>query len=270
MKYRNRIILGDCLTVMKDIDDQSIDMIFCDLPYGVTANNKWDVIIPFEKLWEQYSRNTKQNAAIVLTATQPFASQLVMSNLDMFRYDLVWEKNKKTGFLNAKKMPLRSHESILVFYKKLPLYNPQKTTGHKPVNSYTKHTSDGTNYGSTKQGLSGGGQTDRYPTSIMKFDVVNNDSKDKLHPTQKPVELVEYFIKTFTNEGMIVLDNCSGSGTTAIACLNTKRDFICIEADEEFHKKSQERVLKHKIIDDSMSKVNSFEFTEFTEATETT
>ena len=140
MKYRNRIILGDCLTVMKDIDDQSIDMIFCDLPYGVTANNKWDVIIPFEKLWEQYSRITKQNAAIVLTATQPFASQLVMSNLDMFRYDLVWEKNKKTGFLNAKKMPLRSHESILVFYKKLPLYNPQKTTGHKPVNSYTKHT----------------------------------------------------------------------------------------------------------------------------------
>lgn len=238
----NSIINGDCLNVMNDIDDDSIDMILCDLPYGVTSQNKWDVIIPFDPLWKCYKRIAKKNAAIVLTASQPFASQLIVSNPKMFRYDLIWQKNKKTGFLNAKKMPLRSHEHILVFYKSLPIYNPQKTKGHRPVNSYTKNTSDGTNYGETKIGLQGGGQTDRYPHSIIDFPVVNNDSKDKFHPTQKPVDLFKYLIKTYTNENMLVLDNCIGSGTTAIAALECNRNFIGIEKDNEYYEKCKERI----------------------------
>ncbi len=238
----NRIFLGDCLEVMKKIPESSVDMILCDLPYGVTARNKWDEIIPFEPLWEQYKRIAKEKAAIVLTAVQPFASRLILSNPDMFRYDLIWKKNKKTGFLNAKKMPLRAHEIVLVFYRKLPIYNPQKTTGHNPVNSYTKHTSDGSNYGETKQGIKGGGQTDRYPVSILEFPVVNNDSKEKFHPTQKPVEMFEYFIKTYTDEGMVVLDNCIGSGTTAVACINLGRKYIGIESDKDYYRDSCERV----------------------------
>lgn len=242
--FYDKIILGDCLEVMKSIPDESVDMILCDLPYGVTAQNKWDVIIPFDELWTAYKRITKKNAAIVLTATQPFASQLIMSNPKMFRYDLIWEKNKSTGFLNAKKMPLRRHELVLVFYRKSPIYNPQKTTGHKPVNSFTKHTSDGTNYGQTKVGIKGGGQTDRYPTSILEFPVVNNDSESKSHPTQKPVELFEWLIKTYTREGMVVLDNCLGSGTTAVACKNLNRRYIGIEKDEGYWKTATERLLK--------------------------
>lgn len=232
----NQVYQGDCLDLMTDIDPKSIDMILCDLPYGVTARNKWDVVIPFDKLWEQYERIIKDNGCIALTAIQPFTSLLVSSNLKLFRYEWIWEKNKSTGFLNAKKMPLRNHESVLVFYKKQPVYNPQKTTGHKPVNSYTKHTSDGSNYGNTKTKISGGGQTDRYPKTIQKFSVVNNDnsSGNKHHPTQKPVELFEYLIKTYTNEGALVLDNCAGSGTTGVACFNTGRDYILMEQDEEY------------------------------------
>lgn len=242
----NQVHCGDCLELMGDIPANSVDMVLCDMPYGVTARNKWDIVIPFGPLWEHYRRITKENAAIVLTATQPFASQLILSNEAMFRYDLIWRKNKKTGFLNAKKMPLREHEQILVFYRKLPVYNPQKTTGHKPVNSYTKHTSDGENYGETKQGLSGGGQTDRYPTSVIYCPVVNNDSKDKFHSTQKPVELFEYLIKTYTNEGMTVLDNCAGVFTTAIACENLKRNWICIEKEREYCDIGQERIQKNR------------------------
>lgn len=240
--FVNQIIFGDCLEIMPTIPKASIDMILCDLPYGITARNKWDKIIPFEPLWKEYKRIIKDKGAIILTATQPFASQLICSNTDMFRYDLIWSKNKSTGFLNAKKMPLRKHEYILVFYKKLPTYNPQKTTGHKPVNSFTKHTSDGTNYGNTKKGIKGGGQTDRYPTSIIEIPVVNNDSKEKIHPTQKPVELFEYLIKTYTNKSMVVLDNCIGSGTTAVACKNLNRKFIGIESNEKYYKKALQRI----------------------------
>lgn len=229
----NKIICGNCLEIMKDIPDGLVDMILCDLPFGVTRNS-WDNVIPFEPLWEQYKRITKPNSAIVLTATQPFASQLIMSNIDMFRYDMIWEKNKSTGFLNAKKMPLRNHEHILVFYRSLPIYNPQKTTGHKPANSYTKHTSDGPNYGKTKKELKGGGQTDRYPKSVLKIPVLNNDSEERRHPVQKPVKLCEYLINTFTNAGMVVLDNCAGAFTTAIACNNTNRKWICIEKEEKY------------------------------------
>lgn len=241
-EFINKIILGDCLDIMPFIPDNSVDMILCDLPYGITARNEWDNVIDFDKLWQEYNRIIKNNAVVALTAVQPFASQLIISNLKMFRYEIIWEKNKSTGFLNANKMPLRKHENILIFYKNLPVYNPQKTTGHKPVNSYTKHTSDGNNYGDTKIGISGGGQTDRYPTSILKIDVVNNDSNDKIHPTQKPIELFEYLIKTYTNQDMLVLDNCIGSGTTAVACQNLNRNFIGIEADKNYYELARKRI----------------------------
>ena len=240
--FFNKIVNGNCLDLMNNIPDNTVDMVLCDLPYGTTARNDWDVVIPFEPLWNQYRRITKKNAAIVLTATNPFASKLILSNLSMFRYDIVWQKNKKTGFLNAKRMPLRSHELVLVFYDSLPTYHPQKTHGHKPVNSFTKHTSDGTNYGKTKTGVRGGGQTDRYPGSIVSIPVVNNDSDEKLHPTQKPVALFEYLVRTYTNEGDLVLDNCIGSGTTAVACVNSKRNFIGIEKDPDYWRAAVERL----------------------------
>ena len=238
------IFYGDCLNVMPGIPDGTVDMILADLPYGVTQN-KWDEIIPLDQLWQEYRRVTKPNAAIVLTAVQPFASQLIVSNPKMFRYDLIWQKNKSTGFLNANRMPLRQHEIILVFYQKLPVYHPQKTIGHAPVHSFTKHTSDGTNYGKTKL-VSGGGQTDRHPTSIIDIPVVNNDSDEKIHPNQKPIRLFEYLVQTFTDTGAIVLDNCIGSGTTAIACLNTNRHFIGIEQDVEFYRFANKRVAQHQ------------------------
>lgn len=239
------IIRGDCLDVMPTIPAQSIDMVLADLPYGVTQN-AWDKVIPFDRLWHEYHRVTKPNAAIVLTATQPFATQLVASNPKMFRYDLIWRKNKTTGFLNAQRMPLRQHESILVFYRRLPVYHPQKTTGHAPVHSFTKHTGDGSNYGRTRRGMSGGGQTERHPVSVLDIPVVNNDSQEKIHPNQKPVELFEYLIRTFSDVGAIVLDNCIGSGTTAIACLNAGRHFIGIEKDADFCRLAVYRVLNHR------------------------
>lgn len=229
----NTIHHMDGLDGMKLLPDKSVDMILCDLPYGVTQN-KWDVVIPFDELWAQYTRVIKDRGAIVLTATKPFSSLLITSNSKMFRYDIIWRKNKSTGFLNANRMPLRQHEEILVFYKKLPTYNPQKTNGHKKVNSFTKHTDDGTSYGKTKVGLKGGGQTDRHPTSVLDIKVMNNDDPQKFHPTQKPVELFEWLIKTYTSEGDIVLDNCMGSGTTAIACLLNNRRFVGFEIEHVY------------------------------------
>lgn len=233
---------GDCLELMSDISDKSIDMILCDLPYAVTARQKWDVIIPFEPLWEHYNRIIKDNGAIVLFGAEPFRTKLIYSNMDQFRYDLIWEKNKTTGFLNAKKQPLRKHESILVFYKTPPTYNPQKTYGHSPVNSY-QHKDGETSlvYGKTKK-HSGGGSTERYPTSILSFPVVNNDDPAKKHSAQKPVALLEYLIKTYTNEGELVLDNCVGSGSTLVAAKNLNRQFIGIEKDEEFYNICVERL----------------------------
>ncbi len=239
------IIQGNCLDILPTISDSSVDMVLSDLPYGVTQNT-WDKVIPLDQLWNEYRRVTKPNSAIVLTATQQFAAKLINSNPKMFRYDLIWRKNKSTGFLNVNKMPLRQHESILVFYCHLPTYHPQKTQDHSPVHTFTKHTSDGSNYGKTKIGLQGGGQTDRYPTSVLDFPVVNNDSIDKIHPNQKPIELFEYLIRTFTNKGDVVLDNCLGSGTTAVSCINTGRHFIGIEQDAEFHKLANDRVFKHQ------------------------
>lgn len=244
--FINKIIEGDCLEKMAELEPASVDMILSDLPYGVTSNNKWDKTLPCDQLWNLYKRVIKPNGAIILTATQPFASQLICSNPKMFKYDLIWEKNKCTGFLNANKMPLRNHESILVFYKKRPVYHPQKTTGHKPVNSYTKY-SDGTTYGKTKTGVKGGGQTDRHPQSVLKFSVVNNDSDQKIHSSQKPVSLFEFLIKSYTNENDVVLDNCLGSGTTCIAAINTGRRYIGIEKDAESCLSAKNRVENHLI-----------------------
>jgi len=240
----NHIYNEDCLIGMQKIKDNSIDMILCDLPYG-TTKNAWDTIIPFDKLWEQYTRIIKDCGVIALFAQAPFDKVLACSNLDMFRYEWIWEKTSATGFLNAKKMPLKAHENILVFYKKLPTYNPIKTKGQKKVSRAshkTKCKASG-NYGKqmiTKDYCS----DERYPRSILKFKT--DKQKNNNHPTQKPVALCEYLIKTYTNENEIVLDNCIGSGTTAIACINTKRNYIGYELDKEYYDIASERTSTHK------------------------
>ena len=237
--HKNQIMLGDCLKLLPAIADGSVDMILCDLPYG-TTRNPWDSVIDLDLLWPEYLRVAKPNAAIVLTAQPPFDKVLGMSRLDLLRYEWIWEKTTATGHLNAKRMPMKAHENVLVFYRNLPTYNPQKTTGHPPVNSYTKHQDDGSNYGATRVGISGGGSTDRYPRSVQVFPT--DKQKLAIHPTQKPVALFEYLIRTYSNEGDIVLDNASGSGTTAIAAQNTGRSFICMENDSQYHEASQLRL----------------------------
>lgn len=240
----NKIYNEECLEGMKKIPDKSVDMILCDLPYG-TTQNKWDSVIDLDKLWDQYKRVIKDNGAIVLTAQTPFDKVLGASNLKMLKYEWIWEKTTATGHLNAKKMPMKAHENILVFYKNLPTYNPQKTKGHKPTNSYTKYQDDGSNYGKTLVGIKGGGDTERFPRSVQIFKT--DKQKSSIHPTQKPVALFEYLIKTYTNEGETVLDNCMGSGTTAIACMNTNRNFIGFELDKGYYEKSLERIEQHKL-----------------------
>lgn len=232
---------GDCLELMKNIPDGSIDMILCDLPYGITARNKWDTVIPFKPLWEQYNRIIKNNGAIVLFGSGMFTASLMKSNEKMWRYNLIWHKTTPTGFLNANKMPLRAHEDIVVFYKLLPVYNPQKTTGHKRKVSTAKHkrnckvTED---YGT--HGLTTYDSTERFPTSVLTF--ATDKQKIALHPTQKPVALCEWLIKTYTNESETVLDSCMGSGTTGIACFNTNRNFIGIELDDKYFQIAKERI----------------------------
>lgn len=229
---------GDCLKLMKDIPDKSIDMILCDLPYG-TTQCKWDTIIPFEPLWEQYNRVIKDNGAIVLFCTEPFGSKLRLSNIKNYKYDWVWDKIKGTGFLNAKRQPMRNHELISVFYKKQCTYNPQKTHGHKMKKSYRSKDLQTEVYGEMKNDYTYE-STDRYPRSIQIFSTDTQNSS--LHPTQKPVGLLEYLIKTYTNEGETVLDNCMGSGSTGVACVNTNRDFIGIELDENYFQIAENRV----------------------------
>jgi len=239
---------GCCLERMSEIPDGSIDMVLSDVPYG-TTRCKWDSVIPFIPMWMQLKRVIKSNGVIVLTAGQPFTSFLIASNPEMFRYCWIWQKNKSTNFLNAKHQPLRSYEDIAVFYSKKPSYHPQKSFGHKPVNSFTKHTSDGETLGKTRTGISGGGQTDRYPTNIIKVDVVNNDNsgEEKYIPTQKPVALMEYLIKTYTNDGESVLDFTAGSFTTGHACINLNRKFIGIEKDTTHFNLGLSRLRKHYI-----------------------
>lgn len=236
---------GDCLELMKDIPDKSIDMILCDLPYGVTQNKK-DIALPFDKLWKQYKRIIKDNGAILLFAQGTFYIDLVNSNRKLFRYDLVWNKKLTSGFLNAKRMPLRQHEQIMVFYKKMPTYNPQFTKGkplHGKGQNYKTSEIVNNNYGEFKQ-LEDvrKGCTDKYPTSILNF--IKTHPSKAIHPTEKPIELLEYLIKTYTNENETVLDNCMGSGSTGVACLNTNRNFIGIELDEKYFNIAKERIEK--------------------------
>lgn len=225
---------GDCLEIMKDIPDKSIDMILCDLPYG-TTKNKWDSIIDLTELWNGYERIIKDNGAIVLFSQMPFTAELVHSNLKLFKYEWIWQKDNGTGFLNAKKMPLKIHENILVFYKKLPTYNPQMRTGFKPYKC--KQGRHSTNYGAYEQGHITESNGERYPIDIIEFKKDNG-----LHPTQKPVALLEYLIKTYTNEKETVLDNCMGSGSTGVACKKLNRNFIGIELDEKYFEIAKERI----------------------------
>ena len=234
---------GDCLELLKNIQDKSIDMILCDLPYGKTAC-EWDSVISFEKLWEQYNRIAKDNAAIVLFACAPFGSALRMSNIKNYKYDWIWDKKKGTGFLNAKKQPMRNHELICVFYKKQCIYNPQKTTGHKLKKSFKPKTVQTDVYGEMKSDCIYE-SSERYPRSILVFST--DTQKCALHPTQKPVALLEYLIKTYTNKGDVVLDNCMGSGSTGVACVNTHRRFVGMELNETYFNIAKERIEHAKV-----------------------
>ena len=251
----SQLLHGNCLELMKDIPDGSIDMILCDLPYGTTAC-KWDTVIPFEPLWEQYKRVIKGSGAIVLTASQPFTSALVMSNAEWFKYEIIWEKTMPSGVMHAKNMPLKVHEAVLVFsrgsiahsglssarmkyfpemqqgppYQKLRKKHACKdgcaVFGNRPSHVDYLHANDGT----------------RYPRDVVR---ISNSNHNSIHPTQKPVALFEYLIKTYTLEGETVLDNCAGSGTTAIACINTNREYICMELDEAYFNKAKQRIAEH-------------------------
>jgi len=233
-----KLLYGDCLEEMKKIKDKSVDMILCDLPYGVTKN-KWDSVIDLEGMWNQYERIIKDNGAIVLTAVQIFASQLIMSKPKLFKYDLIWKKTIASGQLNVNRQPLRIHEHILVFYKRQPIYNQQMTKG-KPytINRKVNYRGEGYN----KQTDSFKENTGfRHPNSVLEF---SNPRIKGGHPTQKPVALMEYLVKTYTNEGDLVLDNCMGSGTTGVACVNLKRDFIGMEDVEKYFEIAKERINK--------------------------
>lgn len=235
----NTIYNEDCLLGMQRIPDKTIDMILCDLPYGTTRNS-WDSVLPLDKLWAQYERIIKDNGAIVLTAQTPFDKTLGASKQELLRYEWIWEKSNATGHLNANKMPLKAHENILVFYKELPTYNPQYTYG-KPYKAV--HSTHSSNYGKQKDNIEAINDGYRYPRSVLFFD----NEKNNVHPTQKPVSLFEYLIKTYTKPGDLVLDNCMGSGTTAIACLNTNRKFIGFELDEKYYSQSIKRIENHTI-----------------------
>ncbi len=240
-----KLYCGDCLELMKDIPNKSIDLILCDLPYGRT-HNKWDSIIPFNELWEQYNRIIKDNGAILLFCDGLFMCDLMNSNRKMWRYNLVWNKVLPSGFLNANRQPLRQHEEICVFYKKQPIYHPQKHKG-KPNHSKGKpKVTQNNNYNKMEFVDNSEELGDmKHPTSIISISKPHPSIM--VHPTQKPVELLEWLIKSYTDENMIVLDNCMGSGSTGIACVNTNRQFIGIELNEEYFNIAKERIEGVKI-----------------------
>ena len=239
-----KLMQGDCLELMKEIPDQSVDMILCDLPYG-TTQNKWDSVIPFEPLWTQYKRICK--GAIVLTAAQPFTSALVMSNVGEYRHQWTWLKPRATGFQNAKKMPMRSTEDVLVFGKYM--YFPQGLLRIDKVCKNSGTVGGGNVRGDVVESKGKGAlrtpgatyvqEFTNYPRNVLEFGM---DEKEKTHPTQKPVALMEYLIRTYTNEGEIVMDNCMGSGTTGVACMNTGRKFIGMEQDAKYFEIAQKRI----------------------------
>lgn len=231
---------GDCLELMDNIPDKSVDCIITDLPYGITQC-KWDIVIPFESLWKQYDRVIKDNGAVVLFGAEPFSSYLRLSNIKNYKYDWIWDKVRGTNYLNAKRQPMRHHEVISVFYKKQCTYNPQKTYGHKKIKSCKREGAHPEVYNKQKNNYIYE-STERYPRSIQVFST--DSQKSALSPTQKPVALMEYLIKTYTNETEIVLDSCMGSGTTGVACINTNRKFIGIELEEKYFNIAKERIEK--------------------------
>lgn len=232
-----RLMKGDCLERMKEIESGSVDMVLTDMPYG-TTQCKWDSVIDLEIMWFEVERIAKENAAIIFTAAQPFTSVLTCSNLKLFKYDLIWDKPAGTGFFNAKKMPLRNHESVLVFYKKLPVYNPQMTHGHERKTA-TKRDVNSECYGKAMK-TTQYDSTSRYPRSIQRFS--SDKQRINLHPTQKPVSLMEWLISSYTNKGDKVLDFCMGSGTTGVAAKNLNRSFIGIELDDSYFQISKDRI----------------------------
>lgn len=241
-----KLLQGDCLELMNKIPDKSIDMILCDLPYG-TTKNKWDSVLPFDKMWEQYDRIIKENGCIALFADGMFMSDLMQSNKKLWRYNLVWDKELISGFLNANRMPLRSHEEICIFYKKLPAYNPQFTEGeplHGMGTKFSQEKNKNNNYGNfdscNNPSAKRTGDTKKYPKSIVKFP--RPASCVMIHPTQKPVELLEWLIKTYTNENDFVLDNCMGSGSTGVAAVGINRNFIGMELEEKYFNIAKERI----------------------------
>lgn len=247
----NEIYKGDCLELMpKFVDDKSVDMIFCDLPYG-TTNCRWDSVIDLPKLWGEYERVIKDNGVILLFAQTPFDKVLGASNLKLLKYEWIWEKTQATGHLNAKKKPMKAHENILVFYKKLPTYNPQKTTGHerKVSKGYQRdiciarrEEKWGDNYLYGKETAAPDyDSTERYPRSVLTF--ASDKQKSKLHPTQKPLSLIEYMIRTYTNVGDLILDNTCGSGTTGLGAKNLNRNYIMMEQDPDHYETACKRLL---------------------------
>lgn len=233
----NNIYCGDCLKLMNGIKDKNIDMILCDLPYG-TTQNKWDSVIDLDKLWLQYERIIKDNGAIVLTSQTPFDKVLGYSNLKMLKYEWIWNKLSPTGHLNAKKMPMKKTENVLVFYKNLPTYNPQGLIYNPRIKKRSSQSVGNSSYGKhNDENLS---EYSGYPTNLLEFM-----RESGLHPTQKPVALFEYLIKTYTNENDLILDNCIGSGTTAIACINTNRKYIGIELNKDYYNITIGRIKEH-------------------------
>ena len=244
-----RLYNDDMFNILWRIEDQSINLLLTDFPYGTLnkKRNEWDKVIDYDRFWQQVDRICKPNAAIISTAAQPFTSVLISTNYANFKYCLVWEKSKATGYLNAKKQPMRAHEDIVVFYKKQPTYNPQMTIG-KP---YDKGTAvrDATQYGKqTKAVHVKNTEGTRYPRSVLYFKTAEDEGK--LHPTQKPISLYEYLIRTYSNEGDVVLDPCMGSGTTGIASINTDREFIGIEREEKYYKVAEDRLNNHMTVEE--------------------
>lgn len=231
-----KLLQGDCLDLMNKIPDKSIDAIICDLPYGVTACD-WDNQLNFEKLWEQYNRIAKENAPVILFSSMPFTVDVINSNRKNFKYCWYWVKNQGTNFFHAKRMPIRKVEEICVFNSKI--YYPQITDGHVPTNSAKGYSNGNIYHGDNKRNYEGG-STKRYPTNILEFKCVDN--YHRLHPNEKPVELLEYLVKTYTNDGDLILDNCMGSGSTGVAALNLNRSFIGMELDENYFNIANERI----------------------------
>lgn len=233
---------GDCLQLMHKIPTGGVDMILCDLPYGTTQCH-WDTILPFNLLWNHYERVIKDNGAILLFGTEPFSSHLRLSNLKLYKYDWIWDKIKGTGFLNAKKQPMRTHELISVFYKCQPSYNPQKTSGHNKKKSFRSKKLQTDVYGDLNRDYLYE-SSERYPKSIQEFSTDTQNTS--LHPTQKPINLLRYFIRTYTKENDIVLDNCAGSGSTGIACLLENRQFVLIEKEEVYFNRMSKRIQEQR------------------------